>query len=82
MPRPMPGFSKLASVSGVGLSSGRAALARVGRAGSFFGSSGDFAINPNMGRVLRRGKGGSTRRLAARMTGDGRFTSGAIRAAI
>src|SRR5262249_10168270 len=40
----MPGLSRLASVSGVGLSSGRAALARVGRAGSFFGLSGDLAI--------------------------------------
>jgi hypothetical protein len=38
------------------LSSGRAAFARVGRAGSFFGLSGGLAITPNMGRVLRRGK--------------------------
>ena len=42
----------------------RAALARVGRAGSFFGFlgcfdlSGDFAIRSNMGRVRGRGKVG------------------------
>src|SRR4029434_7582953 len=58
--------------------SGRAALARVGRAGSFFrkflGLSGDFAIAPNMGRVRGRGKGGTlaphrSARLALRKTG-------------
>ena len=59
VPRPMPGLSTFASSSGVGLSLGRAALARVGRAGSFFLLSGDFAIAPNMGRVRGRGKGGT-----------------------
>ena len=57
VPRPIPGLRIFASVSGVGLSSGRAALARVGLAGSFGFLGGDFAIASNMGRVLWRGKG-------------------------
>src|SRR6185437_9562250 len=68
VPEPSPavplliaGLSRSASAFGVAGSSGRDALARVGRAGSFgfFGLSEDFAIAPNMGRVLRREKGGS-----------------------
>src|SRR5262249_58914172 len=59
----MAGLSKSASSAGVSGAFGRAALARVGRAGSLFGKflglSGVFAITPNMGRVLWRGKGGT-----------------------
>src|SRR5262249_41489846 len=69
----MPGLSRFASVSGVGLSSGRAALARVGRAGSFFGLSGDLAITPNMGRVLRRGKRMHAREAMSLLLGAGIF---------
>src|SRR4029079_7481580 len=65
VPRSMPGLSSRASAGSVGGSSGRLALARVGRAGSFLlclagsrGGVGDFAIAANMGGVAWRGKAG------------------------
>src|SRR5262249_5289676 len=57
----MAGLRRSASSAGVAGAFGRAALARVGRARSFFGEfldlSAEFAIAPHMGRVRGGGKG-------------------------
>src|SRR5262249_1070212 len=56
VPWPMPGLSKSASAGSIAGCSGRAALARVGFAGSFFGFFGGFGILANMGVRRPRGK--------------------------
>jgi hypothetical protein len=61
VPRPMPGLSNSASAGSIGGRSGRAALARVGLAGSFFGfvgRDGGFAIAANMATAMQHGKSG------------------------
>src|SRR4029078_10611543 len=64
LPRSMPGLSSFASAGSVGGSSGRLALARVGRAGSFLlclagsrGGRGDFIV----GILVAYGGGGRGR---------------------
>jgi hypothetical protein len=52
----MPGLSKSASAGSIAGCSGRAALARVGFAGSFFGFFGGYGILANMGVRRPRGK--------------------------
>jgi hypothetical protein len=59
VPLLMPGLSSSASAGSVGGKSGRAALARVGLAGSFFafaGRDGGFAIAANMATAKQHGK--------------------------
>lgn len=60
VPRPIPGLSSSASAGAIGGRSGRAAFARVGFAGSFFGfvgRDGGFAIGANMAITIQHGKG-------------------------